>query len=411
MKLAPLYLLIFLIAACKKNNSDPPPEPSVPKVPAFTKTFGGTNHDQFNAALPTSDGGYILAGNANSNDGDIEHNAGSSDAWIVKIDSLGKLLWQHTYGGTGNEFLFGIAASADGGFIIAGNTNSPEIFNSPFGTTEIGWIFKIDKQGTLQWSKPASTQFGDAYFTSFRASAQGGFLGCGNAYYSDDAWIARFDENGNNTWEKKFETITVTANAIDETSNRDLLVAIETEDVPFGLSYLQITKLGEYGNVKWSKIVGRLAPDLELDILATSDGGSVAVGQTLSTETDSTALTSRLLVVKHDANGNIAFKKWFGTATGQTAYNHSLLEIPNQHYLVAAVSLNIGTMTDIWLLELDNTGKKIKEQFIGSDQHDLLGSVSLLPSGQLFIAGATYDIRAFNETHGAEEAWAFVQEW
>jgi len=90
----------------------------------WTKTLGGTLWDFVFSIQQTTDGGYIVAGQAGSTDGDISGNQGGFDFWIVKLNNDGDTLWTKTLGGTSNESAYCIRQTTDGGFIVAGMTGS-----------------------------------------------------------------------------------------------------------------------------------------------------------------------------------------------------------------------------------------------------------------------------------------------
>ena len=78
------------------------------------KTLGGVKEDvPFDIAL-SADGGYVIAGEPGSIDGDVTNNHSQTDFWIVKLNTAGSLVWQHTYGGIREDAPHSIIASADG---------------------------------------------------------------------------------------------------------------------------------------------------------------------------------------------------------------------------------------------------------------------------------------------------------
>jgi type 1 glutamine amidotransferase len=90
----------------------------------WQKTLGGTGWDTGSSIQQTADGGYIVAGLTSSNDGDVSGNKGFTDFWVVKLNSLGAIVWQKTLGGTSDEEVLSIQQTADGGYIVAGLTSS-----------------------------------------------------------------------------------------------------------------------------------------------------------------------------------------------------------------------------------------------------------------------------------------------
>ena len=106
----------------------------------WNRTYGGANNDIGSAVRQTTDGGYIIAGETSS------IGEGDSDIWIIKTDSLGNRLWDHTYGRILNDFACDIQQTRDGGYILTGglghhNNNNVDV-----------WIIKTDAEGDSLWS-------------------------------------------------------------------------------------------------------------------------------------------------------------------------------------------------------------------------------------------------------------------
>lgn len=118
----------------------------------WQKALGGTNLDFSRSIQQTTDGGYIVAGGTKSNDGDVYGNHGGSDFWVVKLASTGTIQWQKTLGGTNFEFAYSIQQTTDGGYILAGNTNSNDgdVFGLHGGASD-AWVVKLSAMGVIQW--------------------------------------------------------------------------------------------------------------------------------------------------------------------------------------------------------------------------------------------------------------------
>ena len=119
----------------------------------WKKEYGGSQVDNPQSIQVTHDGGYIIAGFSNSTDGDITFNHGGYDAWIVKLDSSGAMQWQKCYGGSGNDEADDIHQLNDGNYIFSGKTisNDGDVSGNHGGYD--AWIVKIDSLGNLLWSK------------------------------------------------------------------------------------------------------------------------------------------------------------------------------------------------------------------------------------------------------------------
>lgn len=171
--------------------------------------FGGSNTDTCYDVVETTDG-YILIGSSDSTDVDINTNKGSYDFWIVKIDSVGNLLWEKNFGGTEIDEARAITKTNDGNFIIVGDTRS----NDQDITTNNGgadlWVIKINTNGNLLWEKT----FGGSNFDvarSINKTFDGGYVISGSSRSLDngftnqgqnDAWILKISSEGNEEWQQ-----------------------------------------------------------------------------------------------------------------------------------------------------------------------------------------------------------------
>lgn len=119
----------------------------------WQKNYGSTLNDNAYAIEQTLDGGYVMAGYASLSTGDVTNHHGGRDFWVVKTDATGNLQWQKALGGSGTDVAFSIHQTTDNGYIVAGyaNSNDGDITQS-FGLEDI-WVVKLDNSGNLQWQK------------------------------------------------------------------------------------------------------------------------------------------------------------------------------------------------------------------------------------------------------------------
>ena len=115
-------------------------------------SYGGTNDDRPWITGQTSDGGYFLAGHSNSINGDISENNGAIDYWLLKINSEGELEWEKTYGGSSYDYCYDGKVTTDGGYILAGKSSSFDGDVSGNHGNDF-WIVKTDNLGILEWQK------------------------------------------------------------------------------------------------------------------------------------------------------------------------------------------------------------------------------------------------------------------
>ncbi|MBK9454875.1 MAG: hypothetical protein IPO24_04465 [Bacteroidetes bacterium] len=122
-------------------------------VLTWAKCYGGTNSDYGYDIIQTNDTGFAIIGNTFSNSGDITENKGLNDVWIIKTDSMGNMQWQKTYGGSSADIGRSIEQTLDGGYIFSGYTASEDFdvtLNHGFSDY---WVVKIDSVGNIQWQR------------------------------------------------------------------------------------------------------------------------------------------------------------------------------------------------------------------------------------------------------------------
>ncbi|MEI6899958.1 MAG: hypothetical protein WCL00_08770, partial [Bacteroidota bacterium] len=122
-------------------------------VVQWQKCYGGSENDIVNCIIQTNDGGYIFACETYSWDGDVVGNHGEQDIWVVKINSSGAIQWKMCYGGSGYEYVQRIRQTPDGGYIFAGSASSNNGDVTGNHGNEDFWIVKIDISGYIQWQK------------------------------------------------------------------------------------------------------------------------------------------------------------------------------------------------------------------------------------------------------------------
>src|SRR5580765_1352179 len=141
----------------------------------WQKSFGGSNDDIAYSIQQTHEGGFIAAGYSTSpNDGDVSGNHGLSDYWIVKLDAIGNIVWQKSFGGNGDDVAFSIQQTTDDGYIVAGVSPSNDgDVSGNLGDNDY-WIVKLDPAGNLAWQKCLGGSASDVA-TSVEQTSDGGF--------------------------------------------------------------------------------------------------------------------------------------------------------------------------------------------------------------------------------------------
>lgn len=163
----------------------------------WDKSFGGTDANILTSIITIKDAGFLLGGYSYSDTGadKTQHNWGGKDYWIIKIDSAGNKLWDKDYGGIGDEELYNLYATNDGGYLIAGTSESNTSGDKSEDNLSLlqAWIIKTDSVGNKQWDK---TIFIDSFaYNIYAMQANDGCYIVGNStkaqiagYKSQTSW-------------------------------------------------------------------------------------------------------------------------------------------------------------------------------------------------------------------------------
>jgi hypothetical protein len=182
----------------------------------WVKTYGGANDNRLCNVQPTQDG-YIAIGFSTSSVGDVSSNKGGYDFWIVNMDKNGIINWKKSYGGSGNDFAMTGQQTKDGGYIVGGmtaSTNGDVVGNH--GGTYDAWILKLNSTGDIVWKKCYGGSKDDQ-ISSIRQTDDGGYIAAGTSNSTDgdmrlcygqfsnyDYWVMKIDADGNILWNKRF---------------------------------------------------------------------------------------------------------------------------------------------------------------------------------------------------------------
>jgi len=309
----------------------------------WAKTYGGVNHDYATFIQQTSDGGYIVAGYTES------FGARARDVWVLKLSSTGNIEWQHAYGGIRNEYAYFIQQTSDGGYIVAGLTFS-------YGTgSRDGWILKLSTTGDIEWQRSYGGEYPDCA-TFIQQTSDGGYIAAGftdpfGAGYNN-IWVLRLSSTGDIEWQRTYGgSGNDHAQFIQQTSDGGYIVAGFTESFGAGGRDIWILKLSSTGNIEWQGTYGGGNYDYFHSIQQTSDGGYIVAGCTYSFGAGS----NDGWVLKLSSTGDIEWQRTYGGVNHDCA--RSVQQTSDNGYIVTGHTESFGAGSfDIWVLKLDSTG-------------------------------------------------------
>jgi gliding motility-associated-like protein len=179
----------------------------------WERSLGGVDSDLIRVILPIPDGsGYLLAGHSNSDMGfeKSENSRGNNDFWIVRIDAQGNVLWDKTIGGSGEDILNDAEIAHGGGFVLVGQSTSPIGFDktSPlFGLNDY-WVVRVDDLGNILWQRSFGGDNEDSC-NDILVTSNGGYLLSGHSvspsgFGQRDAWFISINGAGGTNWERRY---------------------------------------------------------------------------------------------------------------------------------------------------------------------------------------------------------------
>lgn len=416
-----ITLLCFCLMAVSSFAQAPPL--------AWQKCLGGSENEQLNTIQATADGGYIAVGYTNSIDGDLTGNHGLNDAWVVKFSSTGTLEWQKTYGGTDNDYGTSIKITADGGYIIAGFTesNDGDVAGSHGGGD--GWVVKLSNIGDIQWQKCLGGTCQES-FNEIQLTADGGYIMTGSTCSNDgnvtgfhgiqDAWVVKLSAVGTLDWEHCYGgTNGDTAYSIQQTPDGGYIMggvgSSTNEDVTgnHGNWDAWVVKLTSQGSVVWHQCLGGSDSDWVAQIQNTSDGGFILLGYTSSTDGDVVGNhgNSDAWVTKLSPTGALEWQKCLGGSGNEYAYCLQTTTDGGTVLLLDTTSTD-GDITgnhgnlDVWLVKLSSTGVLEWQKCLGGTSVDRAFSIQATANNEYILSGFTYsDDGDVTGNHGNSDAW------
>ncbi len=258
----------------------------------WDKRFGGSNNDYVQDIKQTIDGGYIVAGETRSNNGDITNNHGDWDYWVLKLDSSGNLQWQKNYGGSSEERMYYVITTTDGGYMLTGRTESNDIDVLGHNGLQDGWILKLDNLGNIQWQRTLGGSGNDIIY-SVQETFDGGYIITGRSGSTDGDligessgfWVAKLNNSGNTEWQKTFANGGLGYSVKQIASGEYLILGTSGGAT---VSDMLLLKLDNVGQVIWQKILGGSDRDGGREVEQTNDGGYIIAGYSQSNDGDLT---------------------------------------------------------------------------------------------------------------------------
>lgn len=403
----------------------------------WQQELGGEAGDMGNAILQTKDTGYIVAGTSYSASGDVKGNHGNGDIWVAKLNQTGNIQWQKALGGSENERGFSIAQTYDGGYIVAGTTNSVD--GDVRGRTTKNnfdcWVVKMDKKGNILWQKALGGEADDMAYAIVQ-TYDGNYILAGvtksktgdvSGYHTGsgyDGWVVKLDEKGNIMWQKCLGGSRLDIlNSIALTNDGGYIVAGATSSGDAdgnvhghkkgnGLD-CWVVRLNDSGSISWQKVYGGTGYDQATAIKQINDGGYILCGNTTSDNGDVTGYHGGTdgWVAKLDGKGAIVWQKAMG-GRRDDGINDVIQTSDNGYVIVGYAASDDGDIgnnrgaIDMWAVKLQKDGSFEWQKPLGGSGNEKGHAIVQTTDKGYIIAGTTEsgdgDAKG---NHGNEDVW------
>lgn len=399
---ASLLLLIILLASTASAQ-----------FIVWQKTLGGTLAEEGYGIALHPDGGYVIAGVAGSTDGDVSGihlptpPTLPTDAWVVKLNASGGLEWQKCLGGTEYEAGLSIAAYADGSSLMAGYvvSNDGDVSGNHGGGD--AWLVKLDSSGGIVWQKCLGGTGNDVFYSVF-ATPDGGAIATGSSASPDgdvsgnhgdhDVWVVKVNATGDIEWQKCFGGSALDVGlAIDTAPGGGYIIAGVTESADGDVSgahggkEMWVVKLSANGTLEWQKCAGGTLNEVGTSLTVTSSGGYLVAGYTTSINGDVTGNNGNedAWVVKLDASGNMEWQQCYGGSNYDRAYG--IKSGANGSFFFTGYSdyTLVTTPPDLWVVKANEAGLIQGSVISGGTGTDQGAMLEVLSGGNVVVAGST----------------------
>jgi len=400
----------------------------------WQRSYGGNGIDGAASIEKTTDGGFILIGATNSTDQQVSGLHGSFDILVIKIDSLGNLVWQKCYGGSGLDGGEAVKATNDGGYIITGFTesNDGDVSGNHGGAGDL-WIVKIDSIGQILWQKCyGGTQGESGYDIQVLPNSQGylilGITGSNdgdvqNLIGSSDIWIIEIDTLGNIMNEKCFGTIfedfAFSAKLLQTTDGGLFSSCFSYGGTIYENHSFRHLKINQLGNQEFFTAYGGSEEDEPSSNIQTNDENFVIIGSSRSSDGYVSpvpdTLYDNIWLIKISSTGTLIWTRTLGGNYSDAG--RCLLENQDYEIIIGGNTesnngdlLNAGIHSsafDWWLSKLDSSGQNIlwSKCYGGSGQDEIEDILATDTDGFIGVGSTWSNDGDVSGNHGAMDLW------
>ncbi len=341
----------------------------------FQRTYNRVYDDYGYSVAQTADGGYIITGNTGTGGGD-------TDVWLIKTDASGNTMWTRTYGGPDADKGQSVAQTPDGGYIIAGETES----FGPGGCCV--WLIKTDASGDTMWTRTYGGGDWDEG-SSVALTADGGYIITGTTRSFGPGWfdvyLIKTDASGDTMWTRAYGGPDADkGQSVAQTADGGYVIAGYTECFGAGGYDAWLIKTDASGDTIWTHTYGEMCHDFGYSVALTADSGYVVAGHTQTSGQGRVGFW----LIKTDASGDTIWTRTYGGPDDEGA--QSVAQTADGGYVIAGYTWSFGAGDrDVWVVKTDASGDTVWTRTYGGTDGDYGRSVAQTADGGYVITGNT----------------------
>lgn len=332
-----IWLLILLFAVCPMLVIS-----SFAQI-TFERTYGGIRFDAGRSVQQTLDGGYVIAGQTES------FGSGAVDVYLIKTDSLGDVLWDATKGGSLHDWGFSVQQTLDGGYIIAGVT-----WSQGSGLID-AYLVRTDSSGNTEWDMTYGGAQDD-WANSVQQTLDGGYIVVGHTRSSGagltDIYFIKTDSSGNIEWDTTYGgSLDDGGCCVRQTRDGGYIIAGYTSSFGVGGDDVYLIKTDSLGDTRWVTTFGGTSDDYGYSVQETFDGGYIVGGSTNSFG----AGVYDVYLAKTDSAGDLLWDVTYGGTSDD--WSNSVQQTSDSGFVVAGYTNSSGAGGgDVYLIKTDENG-------------------------------------------------------
>lgn len=422
----------------------------------WDKSYGGIHSEYLFDAIPTADFGFILAGSSLSDatGNKEEENYNGLDYCIWKVDSKGNMVWQKTYGTNGNDFLKSINHTKDGGFILGGHSmpiKKESLSENNFGYEDL-WIIKLNAKGDIEWEQTIGGSQKDI-ISSIKPTADGGFIVAASSsspeareeeefglkhspnYGNLDYWLIKLNAEGTIEWEQTYGgSYSDVLYEVWETRSGDYILG-GTSNSPesgnktvegYGENDIWLLGVDREGNVLWQKAVGGEQDDVfgAMQLVYYEDTAFLFVGGSSNSpfsgnKSIDNKKDTDFWLLKLSLDGKVEWQEVYTIGGQDMLTSMAWAEDKETLYLAGHAVKNVFAMQkntdaeDVYgytVLEVDLEGKEQWRKTLGSSGTDRLQKLLLSRDNNMLLTGTSDGSVSKKKTslQGREDFWVVM---